>query len=269
MCRHLIPILACIIMAPAIACAAGDKAVMPLAVGNRWEYSVTEFGVMSIGEGSSSRSMQTESEGTCTEEVISIKEKRPNGDVVYEHRSVTNMEAGLNTEADDLTIDSLLLASEKGVFILASKASGLKELSSKWVKYDPPLVLFGSEMSPGSDWKVGTVKEDELRMPMTAMVAGYETVTVPAGTFENCIKIYVVCENVKGTIGSGKDKTTVKSGKSVSTAWILPSVGVIKEESIIQMKMQFPPDEYGPAALMTGTHRKTKGLLPGYRVGTP
>ena len=265
--RSLILILACIIVAPLIACAADDKNVMPLAVGNKWEYSVTEIGVTSIGEGENSRSMQTESDGICVEDVVSEKERRPNGDVVYKHRSTTNMEAGLHTEANELTVESYLMASKDGISVIASRVLGLDELlSTKWVEYNPPLMLFGTGISPGKKWQVGTVKEDKLRMPMTAQVAGYETVTVPAGTFKDCLKIYVTCGNVKGSTGSGKDKATIKSGSSLSTVWVFPSIGVVKESSIVQMKMEFLPDEHGPAALMTGTQRKTKELLPGYKV---
>ena len=240
---------------------AAQKNVLPLAVGNRWEYSISEKGVMSSGEGKNSHSMEMSSVGTCVEEVVSIKEHRKDGPV-YEYRSVTKMDAGLNTEASEATDEELLLASDKGVFITATKASGLGGvLSNEWVRYDPPLLTLGSETKPGSKWKIGTIQDGDLRMPMEAQVAGTETVTVPAGTFENCVKIYVTCRKVTGTMGSGADLAIIKSGKSVDAIWMYPGVGVVKEEDILQTKMQF--GDGGP--IMTGTQRKVKELLPGYR----
>jgi hypothetical protein len=239
---------------------AAEKSVLPLAVGNRWDYAVTQYGVMSSGEGKRSRSMEMASQGTCVEEVISIKEKRKDG-VVYEYRSITKTDAGLNTDPSEVIEDTLMLASDKGIAITASKASGMGDLfSNEWAKYDPPLISFAFGLKPGSKWKIGTVREGNLRMPMEAQVTGVETVTVPAGTFENCLKIYVTCSKVTGTMGSGADMATIKSGKSVNTVWMHPSVGVVKEQDILQAKMQFVK---GP--LMTGTQRKVKELLPGYR----
>lgn len=244
-----------------ISAIATEKNALPLAVGNHWEYSVVQHGVMSSGEGESSHSMEIRSEGTCVEEVVSIREKRKDG-IVYEYRSVTKTDAGLNAEASEITDDEVLLVSDRGTFITASKVSGMDGvLSDEWVKYDPPLMSFGSGLKPGSKWKIGAVRDGNLRMPMEAQVAGIETVTVPAGTFENCLKVYVTCRKVTGTMGSGADTATIKSGKSVDAIWVHPEVGVVKEEDILQAKMQF--GENGP--LMTGTQRKTKELLPGYR----
>ena len=243
--------------------ASSAKSPLPLAVGNRWEYAISQIGVMSAGEGEASKSYLMRAEGTCVEEVISIREQRPNGETVYEHRSTTKTEAGLNTEASESTEDTLMLVSEKGVSILASKSSGLDGLlSDEWEEYDPPLVMFSAGLVPGKKWRIGTVRDRSIRMPMVARVSGTETVTVPAGTFRNCVKVYVTCGRVTGTMGSGQDKATIKKGKSVTTVWIHPGTGVVKENTILQAKMQFESE--GPP-LMLGTQRETKELLPGYR----
>jgi len=243
-----------------LSASAAEKNILPLAVGNRWEYSITQNGVMSSGEGEHSQSMELRSQGTGVEEVVSIKEHRKDG-IVYEYHAVTKTEAGVNIQASEVIEDSLMLASDKGIAIIASKASGLDDLlSNEWVRYDPPLMNFSSGLKPGSKWKIGTVREGNLRMPMQAQVAGTETITVPAGTFEDCLKIYVMCTKVSGTMGSGADMATIKSGKSVNMIWVHPSVGVVREEDILQAKMQFAT---GP--LMTGTERKIKELMPGYR----
>lgn len=242
-------------------CAAGDRSAMPLAVGNRWEYAVFEIGVVSVGEGASSRSVLTQSRGTCVEEVVSLKERRPNGDLVYEHRSFTQIEAGLNTDPSELTVESRVLASKDGIAILASKASGLDDVfTDQWVEYDPPLVIFGAGLSPGEKWEIGTVTEGDLHMPMQAQVVGRETVTVPAGTFRDCLKIHVTCSRITGTMGSGEDEAAITEGKSVDTVWVYPGVGVVKEVDIFQAKMRMSGGESGVPLIMTGTQRQTKQL---------
>ena len=266
--RKLIFVFACLLAAGATPafCASEQKAAMPLAVGNRWEYSVIEMGIMSVEMDGESRSAETQAEGTCVDEIVGVKERRSNGDIVYEHRSVTKAESPSDEQAMELTVDTLMLVSEKGISVLARKAAGMEDLfSGKWVEYDPPLVMFGAAMSPGKKWKIGNDRDGGLRMPIFAQVAGYETVTVPAGTFKDCLKVHIVCSRITGTMGSGKDKATIKSGRSVDTVWIAPGIGVVKEDNITQMKMQFAPDESGCAPTMTGTNRQIKELQPGYK----
>lgn len=263
------------ILSLALACVAAvatlgadERASVPLAVGNRWEYAVTVYGVISIGEGENSRSMETSATGTCIEEVVAVKERRPNGDIVYEHRTTTSMDAGVNSEPSESGVEALMMSSKQGTLILASRSTGFGDvLTNEWEYYDPPLVLFGSGLTTGKKWKIGTIREGTLRMPMEAQVAGYETVTVPAGTFRSCLKIYGTCSKITGTMGKGKDLAVIKSGKSVSTIWLYPGIGVVKEDNVIQTKMEFPNDPSGRNQIMIGTQRKIKELKPGYRAG--
>lgn len=266
--KKLAVIVLCILAGSAVRAAEQpSKSPMPLAVGNKWEYSVSQIGVMTMDDGENSRAAQTSSAGTCVEEVLAVKERRPNGDAVFEHRSTTNTQEGENSEAKESVMDSLLLTSKDGIFITASKSSGLDGLlTNEWVNYQPPLMIYRIGMKAGTKWNVGTVREGKLRMPMMAKVVGTESVTVPAGTFADCLKMYVTCSKVSGTMGSGEDKAEIKDGKSVTAVWVCPGIGVVKEDSILQAKMQFPPDETGRAFIMTGTHRKIKSLQPGYVV---
>jgi hypothetical protein len=187
---------------------------------------------MSISDGEHSKSAPTKSTGTSVEEIIGIKEKRPNGDTVYEERLVTTTRKGVNSDASESVTDSIVLNSRDGTYVLASKSSGMGGLmSGEWVNYSPPLVLYGSELSLGSKWKVGTARDGKLIMPLHAQVAGTETVTVPAGTFENCTKVHITCTKVTGTMGEGEDRAEVTGGKSITTIWIAPGVGVVKAAS--------------------------------------
>ena len=243
-----------------------DKGPVPLAVGNKWEYSVTQNGVMSVSDGEKSESTEIRSTGSCVEEITGVKERRPNGDVVYEDRQTTKTEKGINVEASGSTVESLLMKSKDGTYILGSKSTGMGGLlTGEWVRYNPPLVIYGSGLKAGKKWKIGTIREGKLTMPMYAQVAGTESVTVPAGTFDECVKLFITCNRVSGIMGSGNDTAEIKEGKSVTTVWLSPGVGVVKEDNILQAKMEFPADEQGRTFSMTGTQRKIKELQPGYK----
>ena len=247
--------------------AADTKSVLPLAVGNRWEYSIYMVGVTSVGEGEDSQSAYTEGDGSCTEEVTAVNERRKNGDVVYEMRSTTNAAYETGADPKETITDTRLLASKAGIFMLASKANGLNGiLTDEWQEYDPPLVLYGSDVKPGKKWKVGTIRDGGLTLPTQVSVAGKETVTVPAGTFKDCLKLHVICNKVAGSMGEGDDKVIIKSGKSLNTVWIYPGVGTVKEDTILQAKMLFPATDTRPELLMTGTQRKIRELQSRYKV---
>lgn len=263
--RFIILISACILTAGCAA--AAEKSPMPLAVGNRWEYSVSEMGIMSFTDSAMSRSAQSGARGSCVEEITGISERRPNGDVVYEDRMVTKTEKGLNTEAQESVMESTLLKTKDGIFITTSKSkndTGI--LTGEQADYNPPIMLFGSGLGTGKVWRMGTFKEGKLNLPMYSRVAGRESVTVPAGTFDNCVKVYVTCKEISGVMGEGEDQAEVKGGSSVTTLWISPGIGTVKEDSILQATMEFPPDADGNSFTMTGTNRKIKELLPGYRL---
>lgn len=243
-----------------------DKGPMPLAVGNKWEYSVTQNGIMSVSDGDKSKSTEIRSTGSSVEEITGIKERRPNGDVVYEDLLTTKTSKGINVEATGSTVESLLMKSKDGICILGSKSTGMDGLlTGEWVHYSPPLVMYGSGLEAGTKWKIGTVREGKLTMPMFAQVAGTESVTVPAGTFDDCLKVFITCSHVSGTMGSGNDTAEITEGKSVTTIWLAPGVGVVKEDNILQAKMEFPADDQGRTFSMTGTQRKIKELQPGYK----
>ncbi|HUV05145.1 MAG TPA: hypothetical protein VMX94_08555 [Armatimonadota bacterium] len=243
-----------------------SKPPIPYAVGNRWEYSVSETAFISFGEGESSRSVEMRAEGTSVVEIVSVKERRPNGDIVYLERETENTEAGLNTEAEETVIESFTLVSQKGIYCLSHRSSGPDgALSDNWIKYEPPLLDMPPDLAPGKKWKVGVLRDNGIRTPFEAQVMGHETITVPAGTFEKCLKICGTCTKVSGTVAFEEGKAAIKSGKIVVTMWVYPGVGIVKEDLVSQLKMAIKLDESGNALLITGTSRETTELQPGYK----
>lgn len=267
--KTLVPISICLLavclVMPADAAKGAD--IIPYAVGNTWQYTVTEVGVMSFGEGMQSRSAETNSTGNCTVEVLEEKERRSNGDVVYLERDDETDEGGLNTGPENIVTESLTMISEKGLFGLGHRSSGPDgELDDEWVSYDPPLVLFPENIEVGKNWKMGTLREDNIRIPMAFQVLDSETVTVPAGTFENCMKICGTSAGISGTIGSGEDQAKIRKGMNIHTMWIYPGVGIVREQIISQIKMALRPSGSDATVMISGTRKKTKELQPGYVV---
>lgn len=85
----------------------------------------------------------------------------------------------------------------------------------------------------------------------TGIVMEKETVKVPAGTFENCLKVEYRTDTTLSTIPEEIVDNTETAGESVTTLWFAPNVGIVKfhqkrkytfMEVIPEDEFQMPPD---------------------------
>ncbi len=76
------------------------------------------------------------------------------------------------------------------------------------------LLRFG--VAPSAEWTVGS----KSGYPLTGTFIGMETITVPAGTFPDCLK-FEVCKRY--------DETT----RETWTLWLARNTGMIREEKVL------------------------------------
>ncbi|MGB9619688.1 MAG: hypothetical protein ACPL7K_04705, partial [Armatimonadota bacterium] len=95
--------------------------------------------------------------------------------------------------------------------------------------YDPPLLYYTGDADRGVSWEVGVMREREITNPVTARGAGRETVTVPAGTFKDCLKVVYWGDRISGTMEMWDKTFTLTGGRSRGIYWIADGVGVVKE----------------------------------------
>jgi DUF3108-like len=90
--------------------------------------------------------------------------------------------------------------------------------------YQPPLLYLKSSAGAGETWKVGMQMSMGTELSTMATVQGTETVTVPAGTFSNCLKVVYrsVVEKLPGNL-------LLESGNVQDTVWYAKDVGMVKE----------------------------------------
>ena len=265
MLKKLIPALILVAAVITPAHAVDIRSVIPYTVGNRWEYSVTEMDITSFGEGISSKSTESFAKGNSVTEVVSIKEQRSNDEAVYLERETEKLNPVLNTQPSTIVSESLVMTSPKGFFSTAERSSDMDgNLRSKWQRYNPPLLAFNGDLTPGKAWEIGTAKEEGAVMPMKAQVLGIETVTVPAGTFKDCIKVCAYTGTITGGFELEGKRAEIRNGREIHTVWIYPGVGVVKEMLLSQIQMAVDLGNAPGFVIMTGTQRKISELKPGY-----
>ncbi len=92
-------------------------------------------------------------------------------------------------------------------------------------QFDPPASFFPLPLAAGDAWQI--VAETELKLvgattsTTSAEVVALETVTTPAGTFDNCVKIQL----------NRRVVTRLVTTRSTSYQWLAPDVGPVKYQN--------------------------------------
>ena len=92
-------------------------------------------------------------------------------------------------------------------------------------QFDPPASFFPLPLAPGDAWEI--VAQTELKLvgattsTTSAEVVELETVTTPAGTFENCVKIQL----------NRRVVTRLLTTRSTAYQWLAPDVGPVKYQN--------------------------------------
>jgi hypothetical protein len=240
----------------------GDYA--PRSVGDKREYSFAGTSITSFGEGEASDSTTTLLKGSRSSEVVSIKETRRNGDVVYLDRTVMKIVADEpGGESRETTAETLTLVSKRGYFTLAARDTETGK--AEWHEYDPPLLDLPADLSPGRKWKVGTIQQGTRRFDLLGQVVSRDSVETPAGKFTDCLKLLLTYTKTTGTIPlKHGGEISIKSGQGTTTLWYAKGVGIVREENLVQMKLESPAD--GEVQKVTLTQKLVTELLPGYKV---
>ena len=73
------------------------------------------------------------------------------------------------------------------------------------------------------------MRSEGLSLPTSATVSGPETVTVPAGTYKECMKVIYQHTSVSGTTDLPAGRLEIERGSGTDTVWLAPGVGTVKE----------------------------------------
>ena len=209
-------------------CAAVD--IIPCAPGNRWEYDCVKVLRAKISlEGQTMATLYDPASGTSVYEVLGADTKvKP---TVYDYCESTRMKS-LNGNTDD-SKTQMNITNDGGILkILSTAHESSAEKETKKQSYDPALTYFTKDAVAGKSWNVGVMRDEDIRTPVTAHGAGKETVTVPAGTFKDCVKVIYSSDDVSGTMQMWGQTFTLTAAHTRGIYWVADGVGVVKEMEV-------------------------------------
>ncbi len=202
--------LRCIAITFLIAAAAIPAAavtdVIPCVVGNKWEYdSVKLLRASILYQGQPISGMRDASSGSSVYQVLSVDDAK-SSPVVYNYRETTRM-LSVNADQPDVDTTDLRITNDNGKLrILTTDHRSSQDDKPEKQVYDPPLLYFIRGAASGKPWNVGEMRDGDTKSFTTAHSAGKETITVPGGTFKDCLKVVYSSDELSGTMGSlGQD----------------------------------------------------------------
>ena len=239
--------------------------IIPCAVGNKWQYDCYKVFRGTVRyKGKTMASTNDTSFGSSVYEVLSVDSK--SAQPVYEYRETTNTSSSIGGSESRDQVDLKVVNGDSGQQLLSSYRTSSSTDKPDKQDYDPPLHYYSRDPAPGLQWTVGIMRDEDTKVPMSAKAVGKETVTVPAGTFKDCLKVVYSSDNMSGTVDLWDKQFTVTSGRSRGVYWVAEGVGVVKELQIVTSTAETPgPDGKSPLTIESASCSVSE-LRPGFIV---
>lgn len=237
--------------------------IIPCAVGNKWTYDCYKMYTGDIRyQGKSMSKMSDASFGSSTYEVIAMdKSAQP----VYDYREATQTASSTGGSDSKDQVDLKLSNDAAGQHVISSYQTSSSMDKADRQDYDPTLLYFAKDAVSGKEWTVGNMREENTLIPMTAKVVGRETVTVPAGTFKDCLRVVYLSDAIGGTVDLWQKQFNITSGKSRGVYWVAEGVGVVKELEVATSVAEAPGPDGTPLRVESSSCSVSE-LKPGFTV---
>ena len=206
------------------------KPLFSLVPGARWTYEETQKSEQVAG----SNTNTTRITGTVDEEVLRAPpEYSTNGNVVL-YRSAGTEQRESNGSVSPVSggFVQLLEWRQGDLYLRGIRVWMEGSYSEDMNLYKPPLLYLKATAHVGDSWTVGTQRIMGIRMPTMATLDAIENVTVPAGTFTNCLKVTYVTWRMSGVTDQAAMKLLVEDGSVRDTVWFAKDVGIVKEAQV-------------------------------------
>lgn len=256
-------ITALLIVSSAAAALATD--IIPCEVGNKWQYDCYKtFVGKVVFRGRTMASLRDASFGSSVYEVLSVDSK--SAQPVYDYRETTKTTSSAGGNDIDEQTDMKILNTDTGQMILSTYQTTSNADEPEKQTYEPSLLYFFRNAAPDKQWTVGTMRDGDTSAQITAKAVGRETVTVPAGTFKDCIKVIYSGDAMSGTVDVWNKQFNITSGRSRGIYWIADGVGVVKELEVAVSVAETPgPDGKSPLTIDSALCSVSE-LRPGYTI---
>lgn len=152
----------------------------------------------------------------------------------------------------------------KGIFIESSL--GFENGEENSVDVGQRVLQMRLPCAIGTSWRVGRLSyKDGFNFRPESQATDYETVEVPGGTFENCVKVVSTCpQGIEGYLDQEGQRLQILSSQLEISSWYYPRIGIVKETTRSMMRLQPEGQEHAAILRMDTT---TNMELTEYKLG--
>ncbi|MHB0999604.1 MAG: hypothetical protein ACYC27_10180 [Armatimonadota bacterium] len=244
--------------------------LFPMTVGDMLEYDVKLEGYITGRTFNEKIHMTTGGGGTQTITVDEITKEKYKGLDIYRLRTREHDVVAAELGKPDRVYDELYVNLPEGIRHMSRRDMLASGTPGIWIKLDPPVLRYKANVKPGDEWNAGVNVIDNMRIYSKAKVAPYETLMLASGTFKDCIKIVYTSSKVEGTTDFNNKEMKVEVGNAKEIVWIAKDIGIVKSESILDLKVYGYLAEINDNARVILHKTLTFELKPGYYIqGAP
>lgn len=240
---------------------------VPLSVGDKCEYSMTESTAMTLVTAGRTKSTVTGKTGTVVDEVTGVQDEKYKDQTLFRVTVRMHFEMSPSGQVQETVSQSLLAKLPDGLRETASRDSTPQgTLKAVWDKYSPPQFLVKTDAKVGDEWNVGSRCSFGVTNVLRAKIVGFEAVEVPAGRFEKCLKIATWNTKTSGKSDLGDGLVVQPTGTTLKdTTWYAAGIGQVKETIVTDQT--FTTKSPGkPSSDGTVHYTRSYELLPDYPV---
>lgn len=242
-----------------------ETEMIPVAEGNKWTYDCYRSIVGAITFlGRTMSSLNDVSFGLSVYEVMSVDDKA--NPPAFQYRESIDTTSSSGGPGSHSQIDIKFARTERGQEITSTNRSATASDDGDKQDYSPALLYYMRDAVPGKQWDVGSMRDANTETPMKAKAVGKETVTVPAGTFKDCLKVVYYSDALTGSADIWGKEFDVTSGRTRGIYWIADGVGIVKELEIAESVAEtIGPDGVTPLKIESSSC-DVRELKPGFIV---
>jgi hypothetical protein len=234
----------------------------PLVPGTVWKFKLSQKETLTMEGGSESQPPAAARESAAEVVVGQETEKLGEPALVLETRvtETTPASDGAGKPARRASASNYLRRGAQGIYLVGNKSASPGSTTGVIEQYETPVFLMKLPVQAGQRWSVGTMRSQGLSLPTSASVSGPETVTVPAGTYKECLKVTYQHTSVSGRTDLPVGRLEVERGTGTDTVWLAPGVGTVKEVQDLDVTLSFYSTHGGPPRRGRSVVHRTKEL---------
>ena len=251
----------------------------PLVIGNHWDYAfhrLTAFSLTTVDGKDRSFNLTTEGDQAIDITRQDGERSDSHGKVVVQ-KTMETAHTGNGPGASDqdttakppagphLVGESYFRINDRGIWLIADGEPDDKgESIAKVTDRRLPLLWLPPDLAPDQTWTITCQIDTSITARLTARVGKAQRLKVGGATYDNCLPVVNVADQLRGRLDVGVGLAPIRDGRLIDITWYAPGIGVVRSHQLANFDLE-PPNAGFSAA--SAHFEENQDLEPGFKAG--